>query len=60
MRRIEALGRYTLLSLWALFAMFPLLWMLTISFKSDTEVFTTPFNFTPTLENYSAVLVHSD
>jgi ABC-type sugar transport system, permease component len=60
MRKFEPLGRYTMLSIWALFAIFPLVWMIIISFKSDMEVFTTTFNFTPTLENYSAVLVHSD
>lgn len=51
----ERTFRYTALILWALFALFPLIWMVIISFKSDAEVFTTTFWFNPTLENYSAV-----
>ena len=49
-----------LLIIYAIFALFPLLWMLLISFKSDTEVFTTTFIFHPTLANYQQVLLRSD
>ena len=49
-----------LLILYAVFALFPLIWMLLISFKSDTEVFTTTFLFHPTLANYQEVLLRSD
>lgn len=49
-----------LLIIYAVFALFPLLWMLLISFKADTEVYTTTFIFHPTLENYKAVLFRSD
>lgn len=56
----EPIGRYTVLSLWALFALFPLVWMVIITFKSDAEVFTTTFWFNPTLENYEAVLLRTD
>ena len=56
----EPIFRYAILILWALFALFPLLWMLIISFKTDEEVFTTTFWFSPTLHNYSEVLVNSD
>ena len=49
-----------LLILYAVFALFPILWMVLISFKSDTEVFTTTFVFNPTLANYREVLLRSD
>ncbi len=58
--RLEQVFRYGALSLWALFALFPLLWMLIITLKSNEEVFTTTFLFTPTLRNYSEVLLNSD
>ncbi len=49
-----------LLIVYAVFALFPLIWMVLISFKSDTEVFTTTFLFNPTLSNYKEVLLKSD
>ena len=49
-----------LLIIYAIFALFPLVWMILISFKSDTEVFTTTFLFHPTLANYQEVLLRSD
>lgn len=49
-----------LLIVYAVFALFPLIWMLLISFKSDTEVFSTTFVFHPTLANYQEVLLRSD
>ena len=49
-----------LLIIYAIFALFPLIWMVLISFKSDTEVFTTTFVFNPTLANYQEVLLRSD
>ena len=49
-----------LLIVYAIFALFPILWMVLISFKSDTEVFTTTFIFNPTLSNYREVLLRSD
>jgi multiple sugar transport system permease protein len=55
-----ALSRHTLLTVWALFALFPLFWMLLISFKSDAQMYDTIFLFTPTLDNYIAVLTGSD
>lgn len=53
-------GHHFLLGLWALFALFPLVWMLIITFKKDEEMYDTVFLFTPTLENYREVLLHSD
>ena len=48
------------LIVYAIFALFPLLWMFIISLKSDAEVFTTTFIFSPTLSNYTEVLLRSD
>ena len=48
------------LILYALFALFPLVWMLILSFKPDSQMFTTTFIFTPTLENFRAVFAESD
>ena len=53
-------GMNILLIIYAIFALFPLVWMILISFKSDTEVFTTTFLFHPTLANYQEVLFRSD
>lgn len=44
------------LVIYFLFALFPLVWMVLVSLKSGTELFTTQFVFTPTLENYRAIL----
>jgi len=52
--------RNFLLTLYAVFALFPLLWMVLITFKSDAEMYTTTFIFTPTLENYREVLLRTD
>jgi multiple sugar transport system permease protein len=56
---IEA-GRNFGLTVYALFAIFPIVWMLLMSFKSDAEVVTTVFKFTPTASNYLAVLFRPD
>lgn len=40
------------LILYAMFALFPLVWLVIISFKHDREMFNTTFIFTPTLDNY--------
>jgi multiple sugar transport system permease protein len=49
-----------LLLVYALFALFPLLWMVIMSLKPDSQMFTTTFIFSPTMENYSAVFLRSD
>jgi multiple sugar transport system permease protein len=59
-KRTRSIVMNILLIIYAVFALFPLLWMLLISFKADTEVYTTTFIFHPTLENYKAVLFRSD
>lgn len=40
---------------YALFALFPLLWMIILSFKHDRQMFDTMFVFSPTLENYKVL-----
>ena len=52
--------RYLLLTVWLVFAIFPFFWMILISLKSDAEMVTTVFRFTPTFENYYAVLFRPD
>lgn len=47
------------LAVYAIFALFPLIWMVILSFKSDAQMFTTTFAFTPTLSNYKQVLFES-
>jgi multiple sugar transport system permease protein len=57
------LGRVSktvLLLIYALFALFPLVWMIIMSLKPDSQMFTTTFIFSPTMENYSAVFLRSD
>lgn len=57
---IGIMGRNILLSVWTIFALFPLLWMVLITFKSDAEMYDTIFVFNPTLDNYTQVLTSSD
>jgi multiple sugar transport system permease protein len=52
--------RYVALTIWLVFAVFPLFWMFICSLKSDAEVVTTVFKFTPTFSNYQAVLFRPD
>jgi multiple sugar transport system permease protein len=52
--------RYLSLTIWLIFAIFPLFWMFICSLKSDAEVVTTVFKFSPTLSNYQAVLFRPD
>ena len=58
--RLGSIAKTILLLIYALFALFPLLWMLILSFKPDNEMFTTTFFFTPTLSNFQAVFSKSD
>jgi multiple sugar transport system permease protein len=58
--QLGAIAKTVLLLLYALFALFPLVWMLILSFKPDNEMFTTTFIFTPTLDNFRAVFAESD
>jgi multiple sugar transport system permease protein len=58
--RLGTVAKTVLLLIYALFALFPLLWMVILSFKPDNEMFTTTFIFTPTLSNFQAVFSESD
>jgi multiple sugar transport system permease protein len=57
---VGAIAKTILLLFYALFALFPLIWMVILSFKPDNEMFTTTFFFTPTLANFQAVFGESD
>lgn len=57
---LGAIGRNLGLTVYAVFALFPLLWMVLCSFKPDTEMYNTVFRFHPTTANYSAVLIGTD
>jgi multiple sugar transport system permease protein len=60
---LKAVGtalKYFLLLAYALFALFPLIWMVVLSFKPDSQMFTTTFFFSPTLHNFQAVFSESD
>ena len=54
-RRIAAILRYAALTAWAVVAFFPIFWMISTSFKPDTQWFAWPpfyFPHPPTLSNY--------
>ena len=53
---LGTLSRNVLLVFYALFALFPLIWMLILSFKPDDQMSATTFIFSPTLDNFRAVL----
>jgi multiple sugar transport system permease protein len=57
---IGRVSKTVLLLIYALFALFPLVWMVIMSLKPDSQTFTTTFIFSPTMENYSAVFLRSD
>ena len=59
-RILEPIGRNLGLTLFAMFALFPLIWMVICAFKSDAEMYNTVFVFTPTLDNFRAVLIGTD
>jgi multiple sugar transport system permease protein len=49
---------YTILSIWMVFTLFPVVWLLMSSFKEPNDVFAMPphWIFAPTLHNYNVVL----
>lgn len=57
---LGSISRNLLLSIYAIFALFPLIWMVIITFKDDIEMYSTTFIFNPTLINYKAVLLGTD
>jgi multiple sugar transport system permease protein len=46
-----------LMIIYFVFALFPILWMILISFKRTDELYTTQFIFKPTLESYQAITI---
>ncbi len=54
---LKGVSAYTVISLYTVFAIFPLIWLIIISFKSDMQMYNTTFIFTPTLDNYKIVLL---
>jgi multiple sugar transport system permease protein len=57
-RRTAAALRYVVLTLWAVIAFFPIYWMISTSFKIDSQWFAWPPVYVPdppTLNNYAAV-----
>lgn len=59
-KRLGRIVQNGLLAIYAVFALFPLVWMVILSIKSDAQMYNTTFVFTPTLDNYKAVLLESD
>ena len=54
---------YVILTLFAVFSLFPIIWALTTSLKPESQVLAYPPSFIPktfTLENYEKVLFHSN
>ena len=58
--RLGVIGSNLALIFFAVFALFPIIWMVTCTFKSDAEMYNTVFRFTPTLSNYQEVLIGTD
>ena len=54
--RFASLLSDAFLIVYFIFALFPLVWMVLVSLKSGPELFTTQFIFSPTLDNYTAIL----
>lgn len=61
MNRLRRSGKSLLgdaaLLIYFFFVLFPILWMLLISFKKTEELYTTTFIFTPTLQNYRTITI---
>lgn len=58
--KISSVVGRILVFLWTAFAIFPLIWMLIVAFKSDYDMYNTLFIFKPTLENFKNVLSTGD
>lgn len=57
---VEPILRNLGLTLFAMFALFPLIWMVLCAFKSDAQMYNTVFIFEPTLDNFREVLIGTD
>lgn len=47
-----------LILVWFVFALFPILWMVLLSLKNNSDQTSTYFSFSPSLSNYKTVLTH--
>jgi multiple sugar transport system permease protein len=56
-QRLLNLGADALMVAYFLFALFPIFWMVLISFKQTDELYTTQFIFHPTLESYRTITI---
>ena len=59
LRRTGDVATYAVLVFWLSFVLFPLYWIISMSFKQESDIFTTPpmiWGFQPTLDNYLNVL----
>ena len=59
-KRLGRIVQNGLLAIYAVFALFPLIWMIILTFKSDAQMYNTTFIFDPTLNNYKEVLFNTD
>jgi multiple sugar transport system permease protein len=59
-RLLGYVSKNVLLGVYVLFALFPLIWMVVLSLKPDSEMFNTTFVFHPTFENFQVVLTRAD
>src|SRR4051794_20398007 len=59
-RLLGYVSKNVLLAIYVLFALFPLIWMVILSLKPDSEMFNTTFIFHPTFENFRVVLTRAD
>ncbi len=48
-KRMVSIFQNGALAIYAIFALFPLIWMVILTFKSDAEMLTTTFVFNPTV-----------
>ncbi|HYF92421.1 MAG TPA: carbohydrate ABC transporter permease [Symbiobacteriaceae bacterium] len=55
-RRLQTGISSILILAYFVFSLFPILWMIVVSLKRQSEIFTTRFIFSPTLDNYMTVL----
>lgn len=61
--KLESVATHTILIIASLIAIFPILWIISTSFKPYSEVFSTTLNIVPdnfTLDNYKYVLTKND
>ena len=54
--KVLGIASTVFLVIYTIFSVFPLIWMVIISFKSDVDMFKTLFIFKPTLDNFRNVL----